>query len=293
MDKKKETIMSFGLLFVGFIWGMGFIAVNYTIESGMSPIATNFVRFFLASLMTVIIFPKQVLGITKNDIKYGFLPSIAMALSFYLQNTAMKYTTPGNASLITGSYIILVPLLLIFFTRALPNKRQFLAAFITFGGIVILCLPSFNPENFQIGDLMTFGSAIGFALHFILLERALKKVDAGKMTFIQMATVALIFLIMLLIFDLKNIQHINVGKAILPILFLGIFSSFLAYCLQTYCQKAINPTKVAILMSSESIFGAGMSVILGIEPLTAYLLIGGSIAFSGMILAQIPQKKKD
>ncbi|MEG2002899.1 MAG: DMT family transporter [Clostridia bacterium] len=292
ISKKKENLLSLSLLFVGLIWGFGFIAVQLAMDAGMSPITNNLLRFGMATILTMIVFRKDVFAIKFADLKIGFFPSVMLALGFFLQNTGMKMTTPGNSALITGSYIVLVPFISFLITKVRPNRNAFIAALVTFAGIAILSLPSFSVGKFRVGDLLVFLSAIAFAMHFIFLDKALKKVNSNKMTFIQVMFTTALFAIMFVCFDTKNFAGIDWKKAILPVLFSGIFSSFLAYCLQTYAQKYISATKVAILMASESLFGAVLSIALGFEPLTVNFFIGGIVAFGGIILAQIPTKNK-
>lgn len=292
MSKKKETLLSLSLLFVGFIWGLGFIAVKYAIDAGMNSISINMFRFGIATVLTAIVFHKQVFAIKLVDFKRGILPSVMLALGFFLQNTGMEYTTPGNSALITGSYIILVPFISFLITKIRPSRNALISAVITFVGITILSMPSFSFSDFKIGDLLIFLSAISFAIHFLTLDSALKKVDSSKMTFIQLFFTTILFAIMFFAFDIKNFAKINWDSALLPIVFLGLFSSFLAYCIQTYAQKYIAPTKVAIIMASESLFGAVLSVELMIEPLTWNLVVGGVLALGGIVLAQIPNKPK-
>ena len=79
-------------------------------------------------------------------------------------------------------------------------------------------------------------------------------------------------------------------SAFLPLLFLGIGSSGIAYTLQILGQKGVNPAAASIIMSLESVFGVlGAMIILG-EKMTAREYIGCAIVFLAVILSQIDFK---
>ena len=76
-----------------------------------------------------------------------------------------------------------------------------------------------------------------------------------------------------------------------PILYLGIFSSGVAYTLQILAQKDSNPTVVSLLLSLESVFAAlGGWWLLG-ERMKSYELLGCGLVFAAVILSQLPSKK--
>lgn len=293
MSKSKERIMSIILLCVGIIWGYGFIAVQKSLDAGFSPTMINFIRFFIASLLTFIFFAKRIIKMTKKDFVSGLLPATMMAFGFIFQNLGQKYTTPGNNALITGSYTILVPLILALFFKEKQRKIAYIAACVTFLGIIILSIPSFTSPQIRIGDLFSFIATIFFALQFITLDKALKNSDAKIQTFVQLLVSCILCFIVALIFDLKSIENVDFSKGILPVLYLGVFSSFIAYVIQTFAQKYIGPTKVAVILASESLFGALLSVLFKYESITVYLVVGGIFTLVGIALAQIPHKNKN
>ena len=61
---------------------------------------------------------------------------------------------------------------------------------------------------------------------------------------------------------LETINLDLIKEAILPILFLGIFSNGLAYTIQVITQKVLNPTLASLLMSLESVFASLTGVII-------------------------------
>ncbi|MBR2874746.1 MAG: DMT family transporter [Clostridia bacterium] len=285
-QKTKEFFMAIVLLFVGLIWGFGFIAVQKGLDSGFSPVMVNLLRFAIATVLSIIFFPKDVFSIRFNNIKSGIAPAICLALGFFFQALGQKFTTPGNNALITGSYTILVPFFLALLFKIKPGKKAYFSAIITFAGILILSIPQLSVGQVRFGDFLSFFAATCFALHFITLEKALKVNSAQVMTFIQLAVATVMFLVMFLAFDTGNLKEINLKEGWLAIVYLGAFSSFLAYVIQTFAQDALPSTKVSILLASESLFGAILSIAFGYESLTAYFVVGGIMTMGGIVLSQ-------
>ena len=67
---------------------------------------------------------------------------------------------------------------------------------------------------------------------------------------------------------------------------MGIFSTTVAFLLQTVCQKDVSETKSAIILSLESVFGTILSVIILHEVLTIRMVIGCLVIFSAIIISE-------
>lgn len=72
------------------------------------------------------------------------------------------------------------------------------------------------------------------------------------------------------------------------ILYVGIFSSGVAYTLQILAQKGSNPTTVALLMSLEAVFATLAGALILHDQMTAREYMGCIIMLAAVMLAQIP-----
>ena len=75
-------------------------------------------------------------------------------------------------------------------------------------------------------------------------------------------------------------------SSIMGVLYLGVFSTTVAFLLQTVCQKDVSETKSAIILSLESVFGTILSVIILHEVLTIRMVIGCLVIFSAIIISE-------
>ncbi|MBI4126700.1 MAG: DMT family transporter, partial [Deltaproteobacteria bacterium] len=114
---KNESAAIVGLLFATVTWGMTFILVKWTVAE-MDVYNFMFIRFSLAFLCLAIAFRRH-LRTSRATIRAAFILSIFLAGAYITQTEGLRFTTASNSALITGLYIVLVPLFsaVIFRTR--------------------------------------------------------------------------------------------------------------------------------------------------------------------------------
>jgi drug/metabolite transporter (DMT)-like permease len=106
------------------------------------------------------------------------------------------------------------------------------------------------------------------------------------MSCVQFFVAAFINSIVMIIAE-RPISLSDIGNNILPLLFLGICSSGIAYTLQIVGQKHAHPAAAAVILSLESVFGViGSAVFLG-ERMSTREYVGCVIVFAAVILSQI------
>ncbi len=73
----------------------------------------------------------------------------------------------------------------------------------------------------------------------------------------------------------------------LPLLYVGICSSGIAYTCQGLGQRGADPTYAAIILSSESVFAAVGGAIFGTDDMSLRAYIGCAIIFVGILISQV------
>jgi drug/metabolite transporter (DMT)-like permease len=106
------------------------------------------------------------------------------------------------------------------------------------------------------------------------------------MSMVQFFTAAAVNLVIALIAEGPSEFSLILPNA-MPLLFLGIGSSGIAYTLQILGQKDVNPAAASIILSLESVFGViGTALFLG-KTLTPREYLGCAIVLVAVILSQI------
>ena len=290
------------------IWGSSFVAQSTSTEhvgAYTFNAARSFVGF-LALLVVIQIFdavnrrkqasasPSQEQSAPAESRKTlvigGICCGFALALACNLQQLGMVAGAgAGKTSFITTLYVVLVPICGLFLKKKV-SPAVWLSVLLGVAGLYCLCI----KDDFTIApsDLLVLLCAFGYTLHILVIDHFTQKVDGIKMSCIQFLTCAVISAVLMLIFE--HPTWADITPCIGSILYVGVFSSGVAYTLQILAQKDSNPTIVALLLSLESVFGAVSGAIFLHETMTGKELVGCVLMLIAVVLAQIefPSRKK-
>lgn len=276
------------LLLAAMIWGSGFILTKIALEAGLSAVQLMALRFSGAALVFGMLFARDLVGMSRTDWLIGGGTGVLLFAGFMTQTQGLVFTTPSRNAFLTATYVVIVPFFSAVLLRRRPPRRVFIGAVTCFAGVAILTVSAEDLLSTHLtGDLLTLGCAVFYAAHLIALEEAVRKMTIPRLIFLQMLTTALCSLLFLP-FDTTLAHPIDWSTAIPAVLYLVLFSSCLAYFLQTSAQKHTPSAKAAILLSTEALFGSIMSVAFGFDPLSPRLLVGGLVIFGSILLVEWP-----
>ncbi|MGN1267554.1 MAG: DMT family transporter [Dorea sp.] len=288
---------AFMLLLTAFIWGTAFVAQSVGMDH-LGPFTFNGVRNIIggtALLPCIWLLNKingkseeSVEGTKKDLIVGGIACGLCLFVASSLQQIGLQYTTAGKAGFITACYIIIVPVLGIFLRKKIGWK-VWLAVMIALAGLYFLCL----TESFTIGrgDGIIFLCAIVFSLHILVIDHFSPKVDGVKMSCIQFFVCGLISIPFMFILEEPTVNGIM--QSMMAILYAGVLSSAVAYTLQIVGQKNVDPAIASLILSLESCFSVLAGWMLLGQKLSVRESIGCVLMFAAIILAQLPDKKKE
>ncbi|MCM3757706.1 DMT family transporter [Sporosarcina aquimarina] len=277
----RKYIGEIGLLVTAIIWGTGFpvsaIALDY-----FSPYQILAGRFIIGAVLLGVLFYKKLLNLSKSVLLKGGLLGVFLYSAFAFQTVGLQFTTPSNNAFLTAVNVLIVPFIAFVLYRRKVSAFELIGAVLAMAGIALLSLNgslSVNP-----GDVLSLLCAVFFAFHIFYTGQFVRKEDAITLTLVQMTVAAVIACIVI---GVK-------GEIALPItttsatslLYLGVFSTTLAFLLQTVAQKHVSETKAAILLSMESLWGMIFSIIMLSEIVTAQMLIGAALILLAILLAE-------
>ena len=299
MNGKKY--ISTALLFVAaIIWGFAFAAQDAA--SDMGAFTLGFARSIVAGvfLMGVVIlfdkikgserklFSKKGIDLNKTEIIGGVIIGVVLVVASAFQQIGINAGTDGGkAAFITALYVVLVPV----YALALKKKAPFnvwVSIAIAVVGFYFLCIKS--DLTIAPSDLLVIASSMIFPIHILTIDHFSPKCDGIRMSMVQFFTASVLNLIISLIAE-GPAEFGLVLPNVLPILFLGIGSSGIAYTLQIIGQKDVNPAAASIILSLESVFGiVGTALFLG-QTLTPREYLGCAIVLIAVVLSQIDVKQ--
>ena len=282
------------LTLTALIWGTAFVAQSVGMNY-VGPFTYLFSRSLIGGIILIplIKFMKKdspasdQTGQNKILIKGGILCGIALFAASIFQQIGIQYTTVGKAGFITSLYIIIVPVLSILWGKK-ASKKIWLSVSIAVIGMYFLCMNGESQIN--IGDIFVLLCAFGFSLHILVIDKFSPKVNSIKLSCLQFWICALISFFPMMILEKPEMSHIISAWA--PILYAGALSSGAGYTLQIIAQKDIEPTIASLICSLESVFSVIFGWIILNQTLSAQELFGCVLVFLGVILTQIPDRKK-
>ncbi|MFV0503030.1 MAG: DMT family transporter [Lachnospirales bacterium] len=292
MSKKTATIL---LLVVAIVWGAGFIATQFVLDAGFSPLELLTGRFFFGAITLSIIFKKE-FKINKQELISGIVVGIILAMAFTLQTYGQLYTTPSIAAFLTAVYVVFVPFIDSIFFKTKIDVYTKIGACLTLFGIGFISLDSFSlTGNGALGIFLILLCAVAYALHIISVDKYTSFGISPIKISIIMLWVAFIITGICSITSYDNreiIYDINFLTGIVGMIFLGLFSTAFCFTAQNIAQKSVNPTKVSILLSLESVFGTLWSWLIFNEKFTLKIIIGFMVIFLGILIIETKPKLK-
>lgn len=283
-NKKAKMLSNFSLLICAMIWGIGFVATDAALKSGIGPYYVMTFRFLIAFVLLAIIFINKFKKIRKRDLFAGTVIGIALFAAFAFQTVGLQYTTPGKQAFLTGSYVVVVPFLYWIITKKAPDKFQITATILCVIGTAFLTLDG-NGLSLTKGDNLTLISALFFALHIVIVEHYTKECDPITLTILQMAVAGILSYGFALV--TKEPIPVNIPSAgYASVFYLGAISTMVAYMIQNVSIKYTTSTEAAIILCLETVFGSLFSVLLLSEKFTGKMVLGCAIIFIALITAQ-------
>lgn len=295
--KKTQVKNSLLLLLTATIWGTAFVAQSVGMDY-VEPFTFTFARSIIGGIVLIpcIYFLRWLkkredkdagvnrLFVTKIEWIGGICCGLALCAASNFQQIGISYTTVGKAGFITALYVVIVPIMGLFFKRKVSFVVWICVA-LSVIGLYLLCMTE-GSFTLAYGDLLVLVCAILFSIHIMVIDHFSPKGDGVVMSCIQFFVCGIVSGIIMLFVESPDLGNIMAAK--MPILYAGVLSSGVGYTLQVVGQKGMNPTIASLIMCLESVVSvlAGW-LILG-EALSNRELLGCVLMFAAIVLAQMP-----
>ena len=253
---------------------------------GRGPLWFTVLRYGLAALAMIpmALAERRSAGaaLQRGDAGVLLAMGVAFSIASLLQQFAITRTSVTHVGLLTGLYVLFVPMLGAALLRQVPHPMVLVAACAALAGTWLI---GGGLDGLNGGDLLAIGCALGFAAQILLLDQVVRRTGRpATAVLIQSALCAGLTLPAAL-----GVETLSVAAlpSIAPaLLFAGIFSGGLAFMLQAVGQSATAPSVAAVLLMSESLFAALFAAVLLDEHLSPAGWIGCGLLFAGLLTAQ-------
>ena len=282
------------------IWGTSFVAQSVSadyVEAFTFNTARSLVAFLFLAVLCVIFrklrktnngaVKEAIAGSRRDLVLGGICCGVALTVASNLQQKGLETTTSGKAGFITALYIVIVPIVGIFLKKKAP-KAIWISVVLAVAGLYCLCIT--ENMTITIGDFYVLLCSFCYAAHILVIDHFTQKVDGVQLSCMQFLVCAILSAIGMI--ATESPSWAAVLSCIGPILYVGIFSSGVAYTLQILAQKDSNPTVVSLLLSLESVFATLSGALILGDQMSGKEYFGCVLMLAAVMLAQLPDKSK-
>lgn len=282
------------LLIGAAIWGSAFVAQDVAMRY-IGPYTFNMLRYFIGSLSLlplILIRNRSAVhrAMSKPEKrkdsafqwKAGVCAGFALIIPSTLQQIGLVYTTAGKAGMITGMYIITVPLLGLFIGKR-SRLNVWAAAVLGVAGMYFLCIT--GSFTIALGDALQLVAVVFWAIQILTIDHFAKSSDPFKLACIEFFVCGVVSCVPALIFETITFEAVR--SCIPYLVYVGVFSCGIAYSLQPIGQRDTPPAVASLMMSLESVFAVLTGWLLLGDEFTKRELTGCCLMLCAVVLAQL------
>lgn len=285
----RERLVSDGfLLLAAAIWGIGFVAQRLaSFHLGFN--AFNGIRFTLGGIVLLTLFSRRARS-HRGGFKWMLLAGAVLFIASSLQQIGISTTSASTAGFITGTYVVIVPILLAVFWRQRTSVVIWIAALVALAGTYLLSSSGLGLSPSTGSLILLLGSAM-WALHVIVVGMAVQKTDVLVFSAGQFLVSGIAHLIMS--FFVEPITLSALRASWMPLLYAAFFSVTLGFTFQAVGQKKAPTADAALILSLEAVFAAIAGIMFLDEYLNPVQVIGCVIIMAAILFAQLFVIKKN
>jgi len=276
------------------IWGSAFIAIKVSLEY-FSPVSVASYRLIIASIFLLILYfiGQYKTKLSGNDLlMLIFVGIVGNFLPFYLISWSEQHIQSSTAGILMGVGPILTLILSHFLTKDDKfNITKLISIFIGFIGVLFI---------FEIDSLFNLGSsntiellskfliilaALGYMISNIVAYNTLKHIDSFSITFFATLFGALVSIPFLFYGESIKPSYFSF-KSIVPILYLGIFPTALAFQLRYHITKTSGPVFLSYVAYLIPIFALIWGFILLSEKIYFTSIVGITFILIGIYIGR-------
>lgn len=287
---KETSLFHLLAIFTVTVWGVTLISTKILIHNGLTPAEIMLYRFLIAYAVLWLFYPHTPKVTNwKDELLFLAAGFFGGTVYFLTENTAVSITNTSNVALIVTTAPLLTALIANFTLKSEPLRQNtVLGSFIALGGVFLIVFNgNFILELNPAGDLLSFFSALSWALYSILIKKAGPEypvlLTTRRVFFYSILTLLPWFYHEPLHWETKIFFK---AEVILNLLFLSVIASSLCFVLWNKIIKNIGAVRTNNYIYFISIVTMFVSWLVLDEKITIYAITGAVLILSGVYFAE-------
>ena len=239
-------------------------------------------RFALATLLVTPVFWTRLRALPREGWRAGLVMGAFLTAGYSFQTLGLEHTSPSDAGFITGTFVVLTPVLGALFLDQRISGLAWAAAAVSLFGLFLL---SGAGGDFTLrGDGLVFLGALSFAAHILATGKAVDRFDVGALLVVQLGVAAVAcFVIAAVGGNLEAPRGATVWSALLVT---AVVASALGFFVQTYAQQHAPPARTALILASEPAFAGLFGYLLAGDRLSPVEWLGAGLIMVAIVAVE-------
>ncbi len=296
--QNKKTMAVVSALVAQVIFGFSFMFTKIALcyATPMTVIADRYLVAFIA-LSIVMIFKKLKIKNVKNISKLFVMALFQPVLYFLCESYGIKLTTSGFSSVM----ISLIPVISIFggmvVLKEFPSPMQYVFTVLSVLGVVVFAYSGkVDGTVTPLGIVLLLGAVISSVAYNVLSRKISTEFTPFERTYAMMVTGLTVFL------AISFAENINCPVNIIinfenplytaSILYLGVFSSVIAFLLLNYANTYLPVSKTTVFSNITTVVSVLAGIVFLGEKLSVYTVVSSLMIIAGVWGVQLAGQKK-
>ena len=287
VDRRMRADVALALC--SLLWGATFVVVRNALDH-VSVFLFLALRFTVAAVLMATFRPRALKRLHQEELFAGGALGLFLFRGYAFQTAGLQYTTPAKSGFVTGSSVVLVPLLLGVFWRRRMTAWIYGGTLAVVAGLYLLTVPAEGFTGFNRGDLLTLAAAALYAVHIILVGEYARRHSGAALGVLQIAACAGLAWFATISASLTSWQIVRFDgrlEALVGIGICAVFATAIAFSVQLWAQQYTSPSHAAIIFTLEPVFAVITSFLVIGERLNRRSMIGGVFVLAGILIAEL------
>ena len=278
----SRAAASGALLLATAAWGSTFVVTKSSLTE-LAPASFLLWRFGIAALVLILVSVRRTLALSPSDVRRGVVLGVFLGVGFLLQTTGLQDTSAGLSGFLTGSSVVMVPIVASAVFAVPVSPSGWVAVGLSGVGLVLL---TGGPGAFvTTGALLTLAGAVGFAGHITALSQWATPANALGVTTVSVTVAAI--LCGVAAGASGDLSAPPSAPAWAAVLYVAVVATCVGLAVQAWAQGALSAVTAAVIMTMEPVFAALLAVGLGGESLAPMAWVGGLVVVTAMGVAEL------